>query len=241
GGETGTGKTRLARLIHELSPRRDQPFLAVNCAALPASLMESEMFGHVRGAFTGADRDRSGKFAEAGSGTLLLDEIDALPLTLQAKLLRVVEERAFEPVGSNKSQAMQARLVVASNRCLEEEAAAGRFRADLYYRLDVVSFFLPPLRDPSDLIRPLVGPLVAEFAARNGRAVSGVSAEALEALEAYGWPGNIRELRNVVERGVALCPGAQVELEDLPAALRQRVREARPDPAQQPTAIPVPA
>src|SRR5262249_26749277 len=157
GGETGTGKTRLARLIHELSPRREEPFLAVNCAALPASLMESEMFGHVRGAFTGADRDRSGKFAEAGSGTLLLDEIDSLPLTLQAKLLRVVGERAFEPVGSNRPQPMEARLVVASNRDLAEEAAAGRFRADLHYRLNVVAFFLPPLRDRSDLIRPLAG------------------------------------------------------------------------------------
>ena len=240
GGETGTGKTRLARLIHEISPRRDQPFLVVNCGALSANLIESEMFGHVKGAFTGADRERTGKFAEAGRGTLLLDEIDSLPLALQAKLLRVVEERIFEPVGSNRSQPMQARLIVASNRCLEEEAAAGRFRADLYYRLNVVGFFLPPLRDRRELIRPLAERLVAEFAASNGRAVTGMTAEALQALEEYHWPGNIRELRNVIERAVALCPGTEVQLDDLRGSLRRPAREDRPAPAPQAPAVPVP-
>jgi len=220
GGETGTGKTRLARLIHEISPRRDQPFLVVNCAALPENLMESEMFGHVKGAFTGADRDRAGKFAEAGRGTLFLDEIDSLPLALQAKLLRVVEERTFEPVGSNRSQPMQARLIVASNRCLQGEATAGRFRADLHYRLNVVGFFLPPLRERRGLIRPLAERLLAEFAAENGREVNGITLEALEALEAYHWPGNIRELRNVIERAVALCPGTEVQLDDVSESLR---------------------
>jgi len=241
GGETGTGKTRLARLIHEISPRRDQPFLVVNCAALPAELMESEMFGHVKGAFTGADRDRTGKFAEAGRGTLLLDEIDSLPLALQAKLLRVVEERTFEPVGSNHSQPMQARLIVASNRCLEKEVAAGRFRGDLHYRLDVVGFFLPPLRERRELIRPLAERLLAEFAARNGRAVTGITVEAFQALEAYHWPGNIRELRNVVERAVALCPGVEVQLADLTEAVRRPAREERPAPAPQSPAVSVPS
>ncbi len=231
GGETGTGKTRLARLLHDLSPRHDLPFLTVNCAALAANLMESEMFGHVRGAFTGADRDRVGKFADAGRGTLLLDEIDALPLELQAKFLRVVEERTFEPVGSNRSQAMHARLIVASNRDLAAEVAAGRFRSDLYYRLNVVGFYLPPLRERRDLIRPLAERLRKEFAARNDRPVAAIADDALEALEAYHWPGNIRELRNVIERAVALCPGTEVQLDDLPEALRQPAGGAEPAPA----------
>ena len=152
GGETGTGKTHLAGVIHRLSPRRNQPFLTINCGALAANLIESEMFGHARGAFTGADAERTGKFAAVGRGTLFLDEIDSLPPELQAKLLRVVEERAFEPVGSNKTLRLQARLIVASNRPLEREVAAGRFRADLFYRLNVVAFELPPLagaRSPS--------------------------------------------------------------------------------------------
>ncbi|MCA1685251.1 MAG: sigma-54 factor interaction domain-containing protein, partial [Planctomycetia bacterium] len=155
GGETGTGKTRLARMVHELSRRAKEPFLAINCGALSASLIESEMFGHVRGAFTGADRDRTGKFAEAGRGTLFLDEVDSLPPVLQAKLLRAVEDRVFEPVGSNQSVMLRARLVAASNRDLEREVIAGRFRADLFYRLNVVSFSLPPLRDRREVVPEL--------------------------------------------------------------------------------------
>ena len=145
-GETGTGKTRLAGLIHGLSPRRGKPFLVVNCGALSESLIESEMFGHVRGAFTGADADRTGKFAGAGRGTLFLDEVDSLPLSVQSKLLRAVEARVFEPVGSNRSQTLHARLIVACNRPLDQEVAAGRFRADLFYRLNVIAFVMPPLR-----------------------------------------------------------------------------------------------
>src|SRR6267378_3387214 len=163
-GETGTGKTRLARLLHELSPRRNEPFLVIDCGALSGNLIESEMFGHVKGAFTGADRARTGKFADVGGGTLLLDEIDALSLLLQTKLLRAVDERVFEPVGSNKSQPVRARLVVASNRSLEQEAAAGRFRADLYYRLNVVALSLPPLRDRPSAIQPMAEQFIAEFA-----------------------------------------------------------------------------
>src|SRR5262245_5242103 len=171
GGETGTGKTRLARLIHELSPRREQPFLTVNCGSLSASLIESEMFGHVRGAFTGADRTRTGKFAEVGRGTIFLDDIDALPIELQAKLLRVIEERVFEAVGSNETVPMQARVIVASNRPLDQEVAAGRFRADLYYRLNVVGFYLPPLRERLDMLPALAERFLAEFADGSGRSV----------------------------------------------------------------------
>jgi DNA-binding NtrC family response regulator len=219
-GETGTGKTRLAKLVHELSPRRDEPFLVVDCGALSPTLIESEMFGHVKGAFTGADRDRPGKFAAAGGGTLLLDEVNSLPPALQSKLLRAVDERLFEPVGSNKPQPLKARLVAISNACLEQEVAAGRFRADLYYRLNVVSFFLPPLRERRGAVAPLVRQFLTEFAAKNRPDLRGISADALAALEAYDWPGNIRELRNVLERAVALCPGLQVQLSDLPEALR---------------------
>jgi DNA-binding NtrC family response regulator len=216
GGETGTGKTHLAGIIHRLSPRRDQPFLTINCGALAANLVESEMFGHARGAFTGADAERMGKFAAVGRGTLFLDEIDSLPPGLQAKLLRVVEERAFEPVGSNRTQRLRARLIVASNRPLEQEVAAGRFRSDLYYRFNVVAFELPPLRDRLPLIPAPTRSLLAEYAARSGRRITGISPPAMRALVAHAWPGNIRELRNVIERAVALCPGEVVWLEDLP-------------------------
>jgi DNA-binding NtrC family response regulator len=219
-GETGTGKTRLARLIHELSPRRQEPFLVVDCGALTPSLIESEMFGHVRGAFTGADRDRPGKFAAVAGGTLLLDEINSLPLELQTKLLRVVDDRTFEPVGSNRRQALQARIVVASNAALEAEVAAGRFRSDLYFRLNVVGLFLPPLRNRPLAIGPLSQKWLAEFAARNRPDVSGISPQAVRALQGYPWPGNLRELRNVIERTVALCPGPSVELADLPETIR---------------------
>jgi DNA-binding NtrC family response regulator len=242
GGETGTGKTRLARLIHELSPRREQPFLTVNCGSLSASLIESEMFGHVRGAFTGADRNRTGKFAEAGRGTILLDDIDALPVALQAKLLRVIEERVFEAVGSNTTVPLQARLVVASNRALDREVAAGRFRADLYYRLNVVAFFLPPLRERGEMLPAMVERFIATFAAQNGRPVKGIAPVALRALQEYPWPGNIRELRNVIERAVALCPGEHIGVEDLPeAVLGAALPAASPAPALPPAAVPAPA
>lgn len=219
-GETGTGKTRLARLVHEFSPRAKEPFLVVDCGALSPSLIESEMFGHVRGAFTGADRDRAGKLAAAGNGTLLLDEINSLPMTLQAKLLRAVDERVFEPVGSNRPQPLRARLIAVSNASLESEVAAGRFRSDLYYRLNVVGFFLPPLRDRRSAIAPLAAQFVGEFAARNRPDVRGLAVAALRALEGYSWPGNVRELRNVIERAVALCPGPEVLPRDLPEAVR---------------------
>jgi DNA-binding NtrC family response regulator len=219
-GQTGTGKTRLARLLHELSPRRAEPFLTVDCAALSAELVQSELFGHVKGSFTGADRDRTGKLAAAGRGTLLLDEVNSLPLALQAKLLRAVDERVFEPLGSNRTQPLKARLVVASNADLQAEVSAGRFRADLFHRLNVVGFFLPPLRDRPAAVAPLARRFLAEFAARNRPDVTGLTEAALRALGRYSWPGNVRELRNALERAVALCPGPEVTPEDLPPAVR---------------------
>jgi DNA-binding NtrC family response regulator len=220
-GETGTGKSRLARLIHDLSPRSALPFRAVNCGALAANLIESELFGHVRGAFTGAVRDRDGRFTEVGSGTLMLDDIDGLPPAVQVKLLRAVEERVFEPVGANTSQALDARLIVASTRDLNAEVAAGRFRADLYYRLNVIEFHLPPLRERRSIIAPLAREFLAEFAAQNGRPVCQLASAARQALELYDWPGNIRELRHVIERAVALCAGQDVQVDDLPDHLCQ--------------------
>jgi DNA-binding NtrC family response regulator len=218
-GETGTGKTCLARMIHEHSPRRGKPFVVINCAALPAELIESEMFGHVKGAFTGADRARVGRFAAAGQGTLLLDDIDALPLALQPKLLRAVDELVFEPVGSDEAVPVQARLIAACNRPLEREVEAGRFRADLYYRLNVISFQMPPLRERPTMIRYLITNFLQDWAARNGRPVRGIAIEALRVLESYRWPGNIRELRNVIERALALCPGPYIRVADLPEAI----------------------
>jgi DNA-binding NtrC family response regulator len=218
-GETGTGKTWLARIIHKFSPRRAEPLLAIDCGALAAELIESEMFGHVKGAFTGADRTRIGKFAAAGAGTLLLDEIDALPCAVQAKLLRAVDERVFEPVGSNESMPVRARLIAASNRPLEREVEASRFRADLYYRLKVIDFYLPPLRARRGDIPGMATEFMKEFASRSGRPAQTFSAGALQALLAYRWPGNVRELRNAIERAVALCPGPQIQLGDLPEVI----------------------
>ncbi len=225
-GETGTGKTRLARLIHEMSPRSNEPFLIVDCGALSPSLIESEMFGHVKGAFTGADRERLGKFAAAGRGTLVLDEINSLPLALQSKLLRVVEDRVFEPVGSNRGLPLHARIIAVSNALLEHEIRAGRFRADLFFRLDVVGFYMPTLQSRRCSIMPLCRRFLSEFAARNRPDVQRIDPEALWALQEYNWPGNIRELRNVIERAIALCPGPEIQLADLPEAIRLKTPSA---------------
>jgi two-component system response regulator HydG len=235
-GDTGTGKTRLARLIHELSDRRSEPFLVLPCGALASGLLESELFGHVKGAFTSADRDRAGKLAEAGRGTLLLDDIDALPPDVQAKLLRVVEDRVFEPVGSNQLLPLRARLVVASSRDLAAEVAAGRFRNDLYYRLNVVSFYLLPLRErPTVVIEAIARQFLGQYAAWDGGLVKGLTPEALEALLHHSWPGNLRELRNAIERAVALCAGEVIEVEDLPAPLWA---VAPPAASRAPSAVP---
>lgn len=225
-GETGTGKTCLARVIHELSQRSDEPFQVIDCGALSGNLIESEMFGHVRGAFTGANRDYSGKFAAVGRGTLLLDEVDALPFTLQTKLLRAVDERVFEAVGSTKPQKLSARLIVATNRSLEQEVAAGRFRADLYYRLNVIGFYLPPLRERTTAVAPLARGFLAELGSRRDEVLHGISLEAMRLLEQYSWPGNVRELRNCIERAVALTGGPEIQPLDLP----DNVRRAAPTP-----------
>jgi DNA-binding NtrC family response regulator len=229
-GETGTGKTHLARLIHNLSPRRDESFLVVDCGSLSANLIESELFGHVKGSFTGADRDRAGKLAAAGSGTLLLDEINSLPLNLQAKLLRAVDDRVFEPVGANKQQPVLARLIAASSAPLEAEVEAGRFRSDLYHRLNVIGLHLPPLRERREVVGTLAQQFLRESVQRNRPDVVGLSVGALRALENYDWPGNIRELRNIVERAVALCEGPEVITNDLPEPVR-RLTDAMPPAA----------
>jgi two-component system response regulator HydG len=237
GGETGTGKNCLARLIHELSPRRHLPFLVVDSGAVTENLIASELFGHVKGAFTGADQDRTGKLADVGAGTLLLDEIDSLPLPLQGKLLRVVEERVFAPLGANRLRPMEARLIVASNRQLDQEVAAGRFRTDLYYRLNVMGLYLPPLRERQGLLAPLADKFIQAFAARNDRPVAGIAADAMQALEAYSWPGNIRELRNLIERAMTLCIDAEIRLEHLPPALQLVAPGKAPAAARPPASL----
>jgi two-component system response regulator AtoC len=218
-GETGTGKSRLAQMIHELSPRKSEPFVVINCGSISPLLLESEMFGHVRGSVPGSEIDRPGKFAEVGRGTIFLDEIETLPLSLQAKLLRVVEDRQFEPIGTNKVVPLRARLIAASNRSLDEEVANSRFRSDLYYRLNVIGFQLPPLRDRPGAIPCLVAKFLSEFASQRNSEVESISDEALRALEAYDWPGNVRELRNLIERAVTFCQGPEIRVGDLPEAI----------------------
>jgi DNA-binding NtrC family response regulator len=198
--------------------------MVVNCAALSANLVESELLGHVKGAFTGADRDRTGKCAEVGQGTLLLDDVDSLALETQAKLLRLVEDRVFERVGANRVYPMEARLIVTTNRNLREAIAGARFRADLYYRLNVVEFPLAPLRvrlkDRPEELNQLAESFLIASAEKFGRKFIGFTAEALRAMQAYTWPGNIREVRNAVERAAALANGPYITLEDLPSDLR---------------------
>jgi DNA-binding NtrC family response regulator len=222
-GETGTGKTYLARLIHECSPRKDHRFLVVPCGALAAHLVESEFFGHARGAFTGADRSRVGKFAAAGQGTLLLDEIDALGLEQQAKLLRVIETSEYEPVGSNETQICTARIIAASNWNLEEAVQRGKFRRDLYHRLDVMSFHLPPLRERVLDIAPLVRGMAARFNKKFHKGLFDISPEAMAALEAFPWPGNIRQLENVVQQAVLVSTGPELLVQHLPQPVREHV------------------
>jgi DNA-binding NtrC family response regulator len=223
-GETGTGKTYLARLIHDCSPRRTSPFLTVPCGAQPANLVESAFFGHVKGAFTGADRAKVGKFEAAGQGTILLDEIDTLGLEQQAGLLRVIENGEYEPVGSNETKVCQARVIVASNWDLEQAVAQGKFRQDLYYRLNVMSFHLPPLRERVQDVAPLVRGMAARFNTKFRKDLFDISPQAMEALEAFPWPGNIRQLENFVQQAVLVSSGSELLFEHLP----QQVRDSRP-------------
>lgn len=215
-GESGTGKEELARRLHLDSARSRHAFVAVNCAAIPGELFESELFGHRRGAFTGAVADREGRFRVAHRGTLFLDEINSLPITAQAKLLRVLQDGAFERVGDSRPTRVDVRLVCAANVDLERAVEEGNFRPDLLYRINVITLPLPPLRERSGDIPLLVESFVAEIAARLGRRAPGVPSETLEALEQATWPGNVRELRNVVERAILLCQGDTLTLDLLP-------------------------
>ncbi|MGY6253263.1 sigma-54-dependent transcriptional regulator [Paraburkholderia caledonica] len=213
-GETGTGKEVAARVLHDASRRSGKPFVAVNCAAIPAELLESELFGHVKGAFTGATADRPGCFAAADGGTLLLDEIGDMPLPMQAKLLRVIQERQITPLGSNRVIPVDIRLVAATHRNLQTMVEAGEFREDLLYRLNIIPIALPPLRERLADILPLAEHFLAEVAKARSRELR-LSLPAQHLLVGYAWPGNVRELRNAVERAGALAPGAMITAEDL--------------------------
>jgi NtrC-family two-component system response regulator AlgB len=216
-GESGTGKGVLSRAMHARSPRATAPFVTVHCPSLSAELLESELFGHVRGAFTGALRDTEGKVAAAEGGTLFLDEVGELPPALQAKLLRLLQEKRYERVGETRTRAADVRILAASNRNLEEAVAAGTFREDLLYRLNVIVVTLPSLRQRRHDVLPLADHLLRFFARAGGKPNASFTEEARAALERYPWPGNIRELRNAIERGVLLSAGPEVGLADLPA------------------------
>ncbi|MEN0111212.1 MAG: sigma-54 dependent transcriptional regulator [Planctomycetota bacterium] len=219
-GETGTGKELIAHALHKLGERRHRPFVRVNCGALSESLLESELFGHVRGAFTGAIDNRTGRFEAAHSGTVFLDEINSTTPHLQVKLLRVLQEREFERVGDTQTIRVDTRVVAASNRDLSEEAAEGRFREDLYYRLNVVPIWLPPLRQRREDIPALVKHFLNAYNEENDRYVTHIDDRAMEALQGYAWPGNVRELQNYVERAVVMAEGDELTLDLLPAEVR---------------------
>ncbi len=226
-GESGVGKEVVARAFHDRSPRRNGPFVAVNCGALPGELLESEMFGHVRGAFTGAVRDRLGRFEVASEGTLFLDEVGDLPLPLQVKLLRVLQDGSFERVGESRSRQSRARVIAATHVDLPRAVREGRFREDLFYRLRVVPIEIPPLRSRGEDVEPLVRSILARVAARHGRTLR-LSPEALRDLLAHDWPGNVRELENALEYAVAICRGQTILPEDLPTLVSLRAgREER--------------
>jgi transcriptional regulator with GAF, ATPase, and Fis domain len=209
-GETGTGKELVARAIHQCSGRRDQPFIKVNCAAIPESLLESELFGHVRGAFTGATGTRRGKFSLAHGGSIFLDEIGTMGTGLQAKLLRVLQEREIEPLGAERTEQIDVRVIAATNRDLRQLVGEGRFQDDLYYRLHVVPILMPPLRDRAEDIPMLVHYLADKHAMRNGKSIDAIEDGAVSLLQAYHWPGNVRELENTIERAVVLTTGATI-------------------------------
>ncbi len=222
-GESGTGKELIAGAIHHASPRAKERFLAINCGALTETLLESQLFGHVRGAFTGAAQAQKGFLEEAQGGTLFLDEVGELSPALQVKLLRVLQEGEFIPVGATRPKRADVRFIAATNRDLEEEVANGAFREDLYYRLNVFSLQTPALRERAEDVEPLAEHFLALAAARTGRPLRGISATAMTALRAYGWPGNVRELHNVVERGVILARGEYLSLDELPPKIVQSV------------------
>lgn len=218
-GETGTGKELVARTIHSLSPRNQGPFIAVNCGALPDTLLESELFGYKTGAFTGAQKDKPGRFALAGGGSIFLDEIGEVSPALQVRLLRVLQERTYEPLGATRSEEADVRVIVATNKDLAEEVRRGRFREDLYYRVNVMRVELPPLRRRKEDIPFLVEQFVARFNGLQQKSIQGIAVEALSLLMAYDWPGNIRELENVIERAFILCNEGLIGISHLPGEL----------------------
>jgi DNA-binding NtrC family response regulator len=214
-GESGTGKEVIADLIHALSPRAKGPFIKVNCAALPRELIESELFGSVKGAFTGAQADREGLFRQANSGTLLLDELAEMPVDTQSKLLRVLQEKEVRPVGGRTSYKTDARIIAATNQQVEEAIKAGKLREDLYYRISAISIALPPLRERREDILPLANSFLKRFAAQAGRTLTGFTPEAAEALRKHDWPGNVRQLQNQIQRSVLMAEGQLVDVGDL--------------------------
>ncbi|MCK9396435.1 MAG: sigma 54-interacting transcriptional regulator [Methylobacter sp.] len=231
-GESGSGKELVAKAIHGLSARRNAPFLAINCAALSGSLLDSELFGHVRGAFTGAVKDHSGLFQRAHGGTLFLDEVAELPLELQAKLLRVIQERNFIPVGGVRSIDVDVRIVAATHRSLREEVKMGRFREDLMYRLRVVPIFIPPLRERREDISLLIWHFIGQHNAANFRKIEKIDPQAMRTLLDYAWPGNVRELHNVVEYAFAVGRGTTLRCSELPPEFREPRTVEQPQPVQ---------
>ncbi|MGH9962781.1 MAG: sigma-54 interaction domain-containing protein, partial [Pyrinomonadaceae bacterium] len=236
----GTGKELVARTLHQKSPRRDKPFVAINCSAIPETLMESELFGHEKGAFTGAASRRQGCFELADTGTLLLDEIAEMPAMLHAKLLRVIEERAIRRLGSRKEISVDVRLLAATNRNPEEAVQGGSLREDLLYRLNVFRIGLPPLRDRKEALPLLAQHLVTQLAEKHNRPARFLSSGAIAALQYHAWPGNVRELRNVIERAVVICSGEQIERHHFaPYPIEQRVRLRNEDTITLPVGTPL--
>ncbi|HLL24494.1 MAG TPA: sigma 54-interacting transcriptional regulator, partial [Kofleriaceae bacterium] len=227
-GESGTGKELVARAVHDASPRRNRRFVAINCAAIPAALLESELFGHARGAFTDAVRDKTGLFEDADGGTLFLDEVGELPLALQAKLLRVLQDGVIRRVGDTASITVDVRLVAATLRDLSEDVAAGRFREDLYYRLDVLSVKIPALRERTEDIPQLARFFAERTSQRHRLGTIELSDEVLDALKRQPWPGNVRELENVIERALVLADGPTIELPFLASVMRVQEEDASP-------------
>lgn len=223
-GENGTGKELVARAIHQQSTRADKPFVEVNCAAIPEELIESELFGHEKGAFTGATTARKGKFDQASSGTLFLDEIGDMSLKTQAKILRILQERKFERVGGNKTIEVDVRVIAATNKDLQEEIQSGNFREDLFFRLNVLPFSVPPLRKRKDDIARLCHHFLKHFCGKESRDIKSLSPSALNALLNYNWPGNVRELKNLIERMVIMTPSQEIRLEDLPHGINKTIQ-----------------
>jgi DNA-binding NtrC family response regulator len=227
-GESGTGKSLIARAIHHRSQRRDKPFVEVSCGAIPETLLESELFGHARGSFTGAVSDKEGKFKAADGGTIFLDEISSASPALQVKLLRVLQERQFEPVGSNKTQTVDVRVILASNRDLGQEVREGRFRQDLFYRINVVTINLPRLAERIGDIPRLAEHFLKHYCAQSHKEILGFADEAIQQMQRYTWPGNVRELENVVERAVILTKNRHITLEDLPPSVLEAASAPQP-------------